>query len=451
MLGIAPRVAAVAPKALIKQRRFRAAARAVPDPYISVIVTAHDRRRYLPEALRSLERQTLDKSMFEVVVVKNFEDPVSDDIIRRNGWKNIVTDVKPLGGKIAIGIQESRGEVITFLEDDDLYVPERLQVVEKKFREVKDLVYFHNAQVVIDEEGNVVPPKIAERFTCPYLLNSELVVDEKIKSVPCSLDYIQALTGAGCNNSSIAIRRDLLKIESFKILKALPPVTDWYFYASAFASTGSLYLTPLKLTVYRLYFGSTSGYLVPWTILSYLQEGKLQELKEQVRISRLLNALKLIRGCPAVHDLTLTNSCPYNIVWQCYMNGIYDWITYSLSPLSIGRIPLPELLKVTAVHLALSRRRDEFVARLLKTVETTVEPSKIACRELFAVVSYIFSTVFIATLKYLTQFLPKSVKERYLDLSFRLRIYKDLEFALREALITPANLIHKCNLTLDQY
>ena len=47
----------------------------------------------------------MDKEKFEVVVVKKFEDPISDEIIRRNGWKDVVTDVKPLGGKIAIGVE----------------------------------------------------------------------------------------------------------------------------------------------------------------------------------------------------------------------------------------------------------------------------------------------------------------------------------------------------------
>ncbi|ADL19069.1 hypothetical protein ASAC_0663 [Acidilobus saccharovorans 345-15] len=32
--------------------------------------------------------QTLPRDRFEVIVVKNFEDKESDEIIRRNGWKN---------------------------------------------------------------------------------------------------------------------------------------------------------------------------------------------------------------------------------------------------------------------------------------------------------------------------------------------------------------------------
>ena len=59
---------------------------------ISVIVTAYNRRQYLPEALRSLEVQTLSRDEFEVIVVKNFEDPVSDEIIRRNGWRWVYSD-----------------------------------------------------------------------------------------------------------------------------------------------------------------------------------------------------------------------------------------------------------------------------------------------------------------------------------------------------------------------
>jgi cellulose synthase/poly-beta-1,6-N-acetylglucosamine synthase-like glycosyltransferase len=44
------------------------------QPYISVIVTAYNRRKYLSFALRSLEAQTLPRDRFEVIVVKNFED-----------------------------------------------------------------------------------------------------------------------------------------------------------------------------------------------------------------------------------------------------------------------------------------------------------------------------------------------------------------------------------------
>jgi glycosyltransferase involved in cell wall biosynthesis len=130
------------------------------QPYISVIVTAYNRRKYLPFALRSLEAQTLPRDRFEVIVVKNFNDKESDDIISRNGWKDLYEDSTYHGRKILAGLEESRGEVITFLEDDDMYVSNRLEEVYKAFTAYDRLVYFHNSQAVIDGNGNLLerPP-----------------------------------------------------------------------------------------------------------------------------------------------------------------------------------------------------------------------------------------------------------------------------------------------------
>jgi len=126
------------------------------QPYISVIVTAYNRRRYLPFALRSLEAQTLPRDKFEVIVVKNFEDKDSDNIISRNSWKDLYEDSTYHGRKILAGLEESKGDVITFLEDDDVYVSNRLEEVYKAFTSFKRLVYFQNSQTIIDENGNVL-------------------------------------------------------------------------------------------------------------------------------------------------------------------------------------------------------------------------------------------------------------------------------------------------------
>ncbi|MFP3321016.1 MAG: glycosyltransferase family A protein, partial [Acidilobus sp.] len=146
------------------------------QPYISVIVTAYNRRRYLPFALKSLEAQTLPKDKFEVIVVKNFDDKESDDIISRNGWKDVYEDGTYHGRKILVGLEESRGEVITFLEDDDLYVNNRLEDIYKAFTSYDRLVYFHNSQAVIDENGNVLerPPLLTSKN---LVGGSTLIVD----------------------------------------------------------------------------------------------------------------------------------------------------------------------------------------------------------------------------------------------------------------------------------
>jgi glycosyltransferase involved in cell wall biosynthesis len=126
------------------------------QPYISVIVTAYNRRRHLPFALRSLEAQTLPRDKFEVIVVKNFDDKESDSIISRNGWKDVYNDDPYHGRMVLAGLEESRGEIITFLDDDDMYVNNRLEEAYKAFTSFKRLVYFHNSQTIIDDNGSVL-------------------------------------------------------------------------------------------------------------------------------------------------------------------------------------------------------------------------------------------------------------------------------------------------------
>jgi glycosyltransferase involved in cell wall biosynthesis len=41
-------------------------------PYISVIITAHNRKEFLKEAIQSALNQTLERSNYEILVIKNF-------------------------------------------------------------------------------------------------------------------------------------------------------------------------------------------------------------------------------------------------------------------------------------------------------------------------------------------------------------------------------------------
>ena len=43
-------------------------------PYISVIITAYNRKDFLFNAIKSVVNQTLDKKYYEIIVIKNFED-----------------------------------------------------------------------------------------------------------------------------------------------------------------------------------------------------------------------------------------------------------------------------------------------------------------------------------------------------------------------------------------
>jgi glycosyltransferase involved in cell wall biosynthesis len=109
----------------------------------SIIITVFDRIKYLEEALRSVENQKVSKDLFDVLVISNIEINLSSHF--NLDLKVVISDRMSLAGKVAEGILLAKNDVLTFLEDDDLYCKERILTVIEAFKKYKGLTYYHNA------------------------------------------------------------------------------------------------------------------------------------------------------------------------------------------------------------------------------------------------------------------------------------------------------------------
>lgn len=109
---------------------------------ISVIVTVYDRTEFFGEALDSLENQTLDKTKFEVIIVTNSQLKISKQYSFK--CKIHMSQETRLAPKLLEGIRLSKGDLITFLEDDDLYLPDRLERILEVFSKNTELILYHN-------------------------------------------------------------------------------------------------------------------------------------------------------------------------------------------------------------------------------------------------------------------------------------------------------------------
>lgn len=99
---------------------------------MSVIIPTLNRPQLLAEALESLERQTLPD--WEAIVVDDGSKPAVDvdSLIARFGPRiRGFSHETPRGGAAAknTGVRHSRGEILAFLDDDDLYQPENIERV----------------------------------------------------------------------------------------------------------------------------------------------------------------------------------------------------------------------------------------------------------------------------------------------------------------------------------
>jgi glutathione synthase/RimK-type ligase-like ATP-grasp enzyme len=55
----------------------------------------------------------------------------------------IIVKEEPIGAKIVKGVEGTRGEMVSFLKDDDLWLPQKSGIVKRVFED-KDVIYCHN-------------------------------------------------------------------------------------------------------------------------------------------------------------------------------------------------------------------------------------------------------------------------------------------------------------------
>ena len=105
-------------------------------PLVSVIVATYRRDKSLDDALKSLSNQTYDN--LEVVVIDDNANNDWNDKVKKifeNNKKvnkkiiyNLIVNKKNQGSAKTrnIGIKKAKGEYVTFLDDDDIYLPNKI-------------------------------------------------------------------------------------------------------------------------------------------------------------------------------------------------------------------------------------------------------------------------------------------------------------------------------------
>jgi glycosyltransferase involved in cell wall biosynthesis len=98
-------------------------------PLVSVVVPTHNRPEFLAEALASIKLQTFTD--YEIVVVSNGEKPqlaaASEKIAALAGASWFSLRDGNLSAARNFGIDQAKGEWIAFLDDDDIWLPEKLE------------------------------------------------------------------------------------------------------------------------------------------------------------------------------------------------------------------------------------------------------------------------------------------------------------------------------------
>lgn len=113
-------------------------------PHFSVVIPSFNRASLIVEAIRSIEQQTLRE--WECLIVDDGSTDNTDEMVRPLQLKdNRIKYLKiPHGGVAAArntGIEQSRGDVICFLDSDDTYEPNTLELFAKAFEKYSNDIF----------------------------------------------------------------------------------------------------------------------------------------------------------------------------------------------------------------------------------------------------------------------------------------------------------------------
>lgn len=111
------------------------------DPLFTVVISTYNRRHLLPRAVSSVLGQTLGD--FELLVIDNGSTDGTPSVMEKFGDPRVkfIVNPRPTGscdGPRNMGISMARGRYVAFLDDDDIWYPERLEKVKKAFEEHSD-------------------------------------------------------------------------------------------------------------------------------------------------------------------------------------------------------------------------------------------------------------------------------------------------------------------------
>lgn len=136
------------------------------QPFVSVIIPTYNRAAFLRSALASLSAQTYSSGRTEIIVV---DDGSTDNVraILREYGKDIVyvrQEHRGIAGARNSGIRKARGDLITFLDSDDMYNEGRIERVVEEFEKNPAVGMVYHPMELVDEKGGTLHKNFYKAF-----------------------------------------------------------------------------------------------------------------------------------------------------------------------------------------------------------------------------------------------------------------------------------------------
>ena len=177
------------------------------DSLVSIIIPYFRKRKFIIKTLQSVLTQTYKN--IEVLII--YDDENQEDLLFlkkkiKNNLVKFIINKKNLGAGLSrnIGIKNSKGKYIAFIDSDDVWSKNKLKY-QIEFMKKKKLFFSHTSYTIIDKSNNKLSKRIA---------NKEITYKDLLKS--CNIGL-----------STVVIRREVLEVLKFPNLRTKEDYVLW--------------------------------------------------------------------------------------------------------------------------------------------------------------------------------------------------------------------------------
>jgi glycosyltransferase involved in cell wall biosynthesis len=126
------------------------------DMRVSVVIPAYNAARFLPEAVESVRKQTTP--VHEIIVVDDGSTDETEQVVQSLGGDIVYIRQANAGVSAARnrGISEATGEVIAFLDADDLWLPRKVENQTRVFLSNPEVALVATDRAEIDAQGGLL-------------------------------------------------------------------------------------------------------------------------------------------------------------------------------------------------------------------------------------------------------------------------------------------------------
>src|SRR5207247_3606000 len=119
---------------------------------ITTVIILYNLEKYIDDAIQAVLRQTRQPD--EIIVVDDCSTDGSADIVAKHGHKIIhikqETNIGALRNSLA-GLKAATGDIVAFLDGDDVWMPNKLEAIEKEFLQDDEVMLVSHDFIQVDE------------------------------------------------------------------------------------------------------------------------------------------------------------------------------------------------------------------------------------------------------------------------------------------------------------